>query len=112
MSSILLAYLGFMPIKSKFEKPEMLASDEDDAADEKSALYGIVSDTAFGSRNVIEKSLFDWGVRAGEINENDNENGKGQLWHNCFGKRHSRAAAYWTGGKSCGEPQSDQRFCA
>jgi len=34
LSSILLAYLGFMPIKSKFEKPEMLASDEDDAADE------------------------------------------------------------------------------
>lgn len=34
LSSILLAYLGFMPIKSMFEKPEMLASDEDDAADE------------------------------------------------------------------------------
>lgn len=34
LSSILLAYLGFMPIKSKFEKPEMLANDEDDAADE------------------------------------------------------------------------------
>lgn len=34
LSSILLAYLGYMPIKSKFEKPEMLASDEDDAADE------------------------------------------------------------------------------
>ena len=34
LSSILLAYLGFMPIKSKFEKPETLASDEDDAADE------------------------------------------------------------------------------
>lgn len=34
LSSILLAYLGYMPIKSMFEKPEMLASDEDDAADE------------------------------------------------------------------------------
>lgn len=34
LSSILLAYLGYMPIKSKFERPEMLASDEDDAADE------------------------------------------------------------------------------
>ena len=34
LSSILLAYLGFMPDKSKFEKPEMLANDEDDAADE------------------------------------------------------------------------------
>lgn len=34
LSSILLAYLGYMPDKSKFEKPEMLASDEDDAADE------------------------------------------------------------------------------
>lgn len=34
LSSILLAYLGYMPIKSKFEKPETLASDEDDAADE------------------------------------------------------------------------------
>ena len=34
LSSILLAYLGYMPIKSMFEKPEALASDEDDAADE------------------------------------------------------------------------------
>lgn len=34
LSSILLAYLGYMPDKSKFEKPETLASDEDDAADE------------------------------------------------------------------------------
>lgn len=34
LSSILLAYLGYMPDKNKFEKPEMLASDEDDAADE------------------------------------------------------------------------------
>lgn len=34
LSSILLAYLGFMPDKSKFERPETLASDEDDAADE------------------------------------------------------------------------------
>lgn len=34
LSSILLAYLGYMPEKSKFEKPEMLANDEDDAADE------------------------------------------------------------------------------
>lgn len=34
LSTILLAYLGFMPIKSKFEKPEHLANDEDDAADE------------------------------------------------------------------------------
>lgn len=34
LSSILLAYLGFMPDKSMFERPEMLASDEDDAADE------------------------------------------------------------------------------
>lgn len=34
LSSILLAYLGCMPDKSKFEKPETLASDEDDAADE------------------------------------------------------------------------------
>lgn len=34
LSSILLAYLGYMPIKSMFERPEMLANDEDDAADE------------------------------------------------------------------------------
>jgi hypothetical protein len=34
LSSILLAYLGYMPDKNKFEKPEILASDEDDAADE------------------------------------------------------------------------------
>lgn len=34
LSSILLAYLGYMPIKSMFEKPEALANDEDDAADE------------------------------------------------------------------------------
>lgn len=34
LSSILLAYLGYMPDKNKFEKPEMLANDEDDAADE------------------------------------------------------------------------------
>ena len=34
LSSILLAYLGYMPIKSMFEKPETLASDEDDAGDE------------------------------------------------------------------------------
>lgn len=34
LSSILLAYLGYMPDKIKFEKPEILASDEDDAADE------------------------------------------------------------------------------
>lgn len=34
LSSILLAYLGFMPDKNKFERPEALASDEDDAADE------------------------------------------------------------------------------
>lgn len=34
LSSILLAYLGYMPDKSKFERPEALASDEDDAADE------------------------------------------------------------------------------
>lgn len=34
LSSILLAYLGYMPDKNKFESPEALASDEDDAADE------------------------------------------------------------------------------
>lgn len=34
LSSILLAYLGYMPIKSMFERPELLANDEDDAADE------------------------------------------------------------------------------
>lgn len=34
LSSILLAYLGYMPDKSRFEKPETLASDIDDAADE------------------------------------------------------------------------------
>lgn len=34
LSSILLAYLGYMPDKNKFERPEMLASDEDDAVDE------------------------------------------------------------------------------
>ena len=34
LSSILLAYLGYMPDKNKFETPEALASDEDDAADE------------------------------------------------------------------------------
>lgn len=34
LSSILLAYLGYMPDRSQFERPEMLASDEDDAADE------------------------------------------------------------------------------
>lgn len=34
LSSILLAYLGYMPDKNKFERPDMMASDEDDAADE------------------------------------------------------------------------------
>lgn len=34
LSSILLAYLGYMPDKSKFDKPEVLANDVDDAADE------------------------------------------------------------------------------
>ena len=34
LSSLLLAYLGFMPNKSKFDKPDKLASDEDDASDE------------------------------------------------------------------------------
>ena len=34
LSSILLAFLGYMPNKSMFEKPEVLANDEDDAADE------------------------------------------------------------------------------
>lgn len=34
LSSILLAYLGYMPDKSKFDKPETLANDVDDAADE------------------------------------------------------------------------------
>ena len=34
LSSILLAYLGYMPDKNKFERPETLANDEDDAADE------------------------------------------------------------------------------
>ena len=32
--------------------------------------------TAFGSRNVIEKSLFDWGVWEGRIKENENQNEK------------------------------------
>lgn len=59
LSSILLAYLGYMPIKSRFEKPEMLASDEDDAADE-------VED------GIHAKGPIKW--RFSELFENDGDN--------------------------------------
>lgn len=59
LSSILLAYLGYMPIKGKFEKPETLASDEDDAADE-------VNDGA------IDKGPIKW--RFSELFEDDGDN--------------------------------------
>ena len=39
----------------------MMSFNDRAVADKQSALYVIVSDTYFGNRNVIDKSLFDWG---------------------------------------------------